>query len=127
MQIIEAFDTNVLSLTQEEVVMILDDIIEEIAPEGKTCSDFTGGYIQQLKNSSQFVAYYGTKKGTNNKATAKVTIDDKELDLYYVMLKSKITAMKNDKSSTKKLTMTASERLMAKAENKAKSSPFGKK
>lgn len=97
-------------MTVEELIADIDDLIDDISPDGKSKDDFTGGYVQQLKNSNQFVAYFGTKKGTNNRDTVKVTIQADELDLFYMMLKAKIHDMKNKKTKTVSISM-ASRRL----------------
>ena len=72
----DMFDKTLFTITLEEIMLDINDIITEFAPEGKTLVDFTGGYIQQLKNSTQFVAYYGTKPNSNNRSTVKITIAD---------------------------------------------------
>jgi len=102
---LEIFNVDVLKISEEELVVDLDEVLEEYAPDGKSVKDFTGGYIQQLKNSNQMVAYFGTKVGTNNRDTVKITIEADELDLFYVMLKAKIHSMRNDKAKTVKVSM----------------------
>lgn len=101
----ELFDTSVLDNGEEELVKDFNELLDDISPEDKSIDDFTGGYIQQLKNSNQLVAYFGTKKGTNNRDTVKVTIEADELDLFYVMLKAKIHSMKDKKTKTVKVSM----------------------
>ncbi len=88
------FDSSILSYDTAESLQDMNDIITAITPDGKSPSDFTGGYLQQLKNSTQFVAYFGTKSNTKNRATAKLTIKEEELDLYYLLLKAKIASMR---------------------------------
>lgn len=99
------FDLNVLKRKEGELVIDFNELLDDIAPEGKNQYNFTGGYIQQLKNSNQLVAYFGTKKDTNNRDTVKVTIEEDELDLFYVMLKAKIHSMKQVKTKTVRISM----------------------
>ena len=101
----ELFNISVLENSKEDLVRDLNELLEEVSPKGKTVKNFTGGYIQQLKNSNQLVAYFGTKEGTNNRDTVKITIDADELDLFYVMLKAKIHSMRNDKAKVVKVSM----------------------
>ena len=122
----DIFDMSLFSLTIREMMIDIDEIITEIAPSGKELKDFTGGYIQQLKNSSQFVAYYGTKVGQKNKAVSKITIADSELDAYYMMLKIKIQDMKKNGATTVKI-ITLAERRLNRANEGKKDSPFTKK
>ena len=84
--------------------MDFNDLLDDIAPEGKTSKDFNGGYIQQLKNSNQLVAFFGSDKN-KNRITVKVLIDDTELDLFYIMLKAKVLDMKNKETKTVKVSM----------------------
>ena len=92
------FDSSILIITLEEAMAEMDIIIGEMAPskDGKSLKDFTGGYLQQLKNSTQFVAYFGTKPDSNNRSTTKARIEDSEIDEYYLMLKAKIQDMKSN-------------------------------
>ncbi len=101
----EIFNKEVLKMTLEELLTDIDELIDDVSPEGKSVKDFTGGYVQQLKNSNQFVAYFGTKAGTKNRDTIKVTIQADELDLFYTMLKAKIHDMKNAKTKTVSVSM----------------------
>ena len=101
----ELFDVSILNNAEESLVKDLDELLDEIAPEGKSVKNFTGGYIQQLKNSNQMVAYFGTKIGTNNRDTVKITIQADELDLFYIMLKAKIHSMRNEKTKTVSVSM----------------------
>jgi len=75
----ELFNTEVLRMTTDELIEDINSLLDDVAPEGKSNKDFTGGYVQQLKNSNQLVAYFGTKAGTNNRETVKITIDGNEL------------------------------------------------
>jgi len=108
------FDETLFTITLEDIMVDINEIITEAAPEGKTVTDFTGGYIQQLKNSTQFVAYYGTKEGTKNRSTAKITIADNEIDTYYMMLKAKIHDMKRNGAKTPTIISLAERRLRRK-------------
>lgn len=106
------FDSSILTTPLTDSLQDINDIITAIAPEGKTLDDFTGGYLQQLKNSTQFVAYFGTKSNTKNRATAKLSIKDTELDEYYLMLKAKLSSMRQaDMPVT--LTLSLQERKLA--------------
>ena len=108
-----------------ELMITMDAILKHIAPEGKTIEDFTGGYIQQLKNSTRFTAFFGTKEGTNNKATAQYNIPPEDMDNMYLMLKAKIIDMNNVKSKVKMINI--SEMLLKTKEDKErKKKPFGK-
>ena len=117
MQIEDMFDKTLFTVSMEDIMLDINEIITEAAPEGKTLADFTGGYIQQLKNSTQFVAYYGTKEGTNNRATSKITIQDNEIDTYYMMLKAKIHDMKRNSAKTPKVMSLAERRLARKSKS----------
>lgn len=101
------FNDEVLKIGLEELVKHIDSLLDDIAPEDKDNKDFTGGYIQQLKNSNVFVAYYGTKAGDNNrnKDTVRVDIQADELDMFYMMLKAKIHDMRNSGTKTVKVSM----------------------
>ncbi len=83
----------------------INELLDEIAPEGKTNKDFTGGYVQQLKNSNQFVAYFGQKNESRNRDTVKVDINANELDYFYILLKAKIHEMRNEKTKTVRISM----------------------
>jgi hypothetical protein len=96
------FDKEVFSLTFDELLEDIDFMLSENLPEGKEVSDFTGGYVQQLKNSTKFVAYFGTKINSNNKCTVPISIPDEEVDLMYMMLKAKMYSMRNNGSVEKK-------------------------
>ena len=96
----DLFNKKVFVFSYEELLMDLNEVLDEIAPSGKSKNDFTGGYIQQLKNSNQLVAYFGTKNGTKNRDTVKIAIQQDELDLFYMMLKAKIHEMKNKDTKT---------------------------
>jgi len=99
------FNRKVLEIEMEELLKDLDDILDEFAPDGKSKDDFTGGYIQQLKNSNQLVAYFGTKPNSHNRATIKITIQADEVDLFYMMLKAKIHKMRNETTKTVSISM----------------------
>ncbi|RLA83968.1 MAG: hypothetical protein DRG78_02860 [Epsilonproteobacteria bacterium] len=101
------FDKRVLTNSLKDLQMDINELLDEVAPSGKTNKDFTGGYVQQLKNSNQLVAYFGTKVGTNNRDTVKISIPSDELDLFYMMLKSKIHEMQNINTKTVKVSMAA--------------------
>ena len=115
------FDSSVLNYNIGDIMNLINELLDEHAPEGKTKDDFTGGYIQQLKNSTRFVAFYGTKPGTNNKATSIIDIEDNDIDLMYLCLKAKIQNMRNKNKTRKKVSLT--ERFI-KTETKKK---FGEK
>lgn len=116
----ELFDKSVLSFELKDLVMDIDGLLKDIAPDGKDEKDFTGGYVQQLKNSNQFVAYFGTKVGSNNRDTVKVTIEPDELDLFYIMLKAKIHSMRQENTKTVRVSM-AQRRLANKKNDKVNS------
>ena len=101
----ELFDKSVLSYQVEELMIDMDELLEDIAPDGKTKDNFTGGYVQQLKHSNRFTAFFGTKEGTTNKATVQIDIPEDEVDLMYMMLKAKIHSMKNAKSKVKRVSL----------------------
>lgn len=117
MTLSKLFDSSILTTPVEESLEDMNAIIEAMAPEGKTLSDFTGGYLQQLKNSTQFVAYFGTKANTKNRATSKLSIPDNELDEYYLMLKAKIQEMKQAETATI-VTLSLAERKAARKATK---------
>lgn len=75
-----------------------DNLLDDIAPPGKTHKEYTGGYIQQVKAGDSFVALFGTKKGTNNRDVVKKKIPSSELDLFFSLLKVKTEDMRNPDS-----------------------------
>ena len=99
------FNTEVLKMTVEELLTDIDSLLDEVAPEGKSVKDFNGGYVQQLKNSNQLVAYYGMKKGQKNRESVKITIPADELDLFYMMLKAKIHDLQSHGTKTVRVSM----------------------
>lgn len=101
----DLFDRSVLTYEVEDLMMDIDSLLEDNLPEGKTLDDFTGGYVQQLKNSNQLVVYFGTKAGTNNRETVKITIEPDELDLAYMMLKAKIHTMRKNNAKAVKVSL----------------------
>lgn len=101
----ELFNKEVLNFERSELVRELNEILDDIAPDNKSSKDFTGGYIQQLKNSNQLVCYFGQKGDGKNRDTVKANIQADELDLFYVMLKSKIHEMRNRETKTVSLSM----------------------
>ena len=110
----ELFNGDILEMTVEELIVEIDALLDEHAPEGKSHKDFTGGYVQQLKNSNQLVAYYGTKQGQKNRDTVKMEVEANELDDMYIMLKAKIHSMKS--SQTKTVRVSLAQRRLAKKE-----------
>ncbi len=100
------FNKEVLNYTEERLTMVLDEIIEENLPEGKTIVDFTGGYVQQLKHRTVVVLFFGYKG--KNPLSVKINIDPKEIDLYYMMVKAKTMNLINDE---RRLKVSATERL----------------
>ena len=58
MKMEELFDKKVLIMTIENLVKEMDYLLADNLPEGKEVKDFTGGYVQQLKNSTKIVAYF---------------------------------------------------------------------
>lgn len=102
---IAVFDSRVLNYNIGELMRDMNELLDDMAPEGKNQSNFTGGYVQQLKNSNRFTAFFGTKPGTNNKQTVQIDIPDNEVDLMYLMLKAKIHEMKNARQKVKKISL----------------------
>lgn len=102
----DVFDSSVLNYSTGELMEIINKLITDNAPEGKTLKDFTGGYIQQLTHSNRFTMFYGQKTGTTNKSTVQLNIADTEVDLMFVMLKAKILDMKNERLANKKVNLT---------------------
>ena len=92
-------------MTVEDLIEDINSLLDDVAPEGKSHENFTGGYVQQLSNSNQLVAYFGTKEGTNNRHSIKITVDADELDEMYLMLKAKIHDIRNYKTKTVKVSM----------------------
>jgi len=117
MRVEEIFDMEVFKMTVEELVEEIDEILSEYAPEGKSAEEFTGGYVQQLKNSNQLVAYFGTKHGSNNRDTVKIQVEPDELDQMYMMLKAKIHSMRSDTSKTKTIKISLAQRRLAKQDS----------
>ncbi len=101
----ELFNTEVLNMTTEELIEDIDSLLNDYAPEGKSVEDFNGGYVQQLKNSNQLVAYFGMKKGQKNRESVKIQIPADELDLMYMMLKAKIHDLQNQGTKTVRVSM----------------------
>lgn len=103
----QLFNKGVLEMTVEQLIVGVNKLLNEHAPAGKTVDDFTGGYIQQLKNSTRLTAFFGTKTGSNNKATSQIDIEPEDIDLMYLMLKAKIHEMRNSKAVVKKVSISA--------------------
>lgn len=112
----DLFQTEVLEMKLEDLLSEINEYLNEIAPEGKTSEHFNGGYVQQMKNSCQLVAYFGTKADGKNRDSVKVIIPDNELDDVYMMLKAKIHDMKNSK--TKTTSVSFAQRRLAKKKSK---------
>lgn len=104
------FDERVFSMNTDDLLADADSLIESMVPENKELKDFTGGYVQQLKNSVQFVAYFGTKVGSNNRDSVKVDIEPDEMDMMYAMLKVKIHSMRTNKKNKVSLMKMSAER-----------------
>ena len=102
---IVVFDSRVLNYNIGGLMKDMSDLLDEIAPEGKDKTNFTGGYVQQLKNSNRFTAFFGTKVGTHNKDTVQIDVPDDEVDLMYLMLKAQIHTMKNARQKVKKISL----------------------
>ena len=67
----------------EEFVKIVDEkIILDKLPEGKKLSDFTGGYINILKNKTKVVLFFGYKEDGKNKVEISFNIDKSEEDIW---------------------------------------------
>jgi len=116
------FDSSVLNYSTGELMKLIDELLTEFAPEGKTKDNFTGGYIQQLKNSTRFVAFFGTKEGSTNKATSIIDVENDDVDLMYLSLKAKKQEMRAKKTNKNKVSL--SKRLVKKEETKTHK--FGK-
>ena len=112
MEMLEVFDRRVFNMTTDDLLADANELITSMAPEGKSLDDFTGGYVQQLKNSVQFVAYFGTKIGSNNRDTVKVDIELDEMDMMYAMLKVKIHSMRANKKKKVSLMALSNKRKM---------------
>lgn len=97
MELNQIFNKGVFSMTTKTLLEDINSLIKDITPEDKDPTDFTGGYVQQLKNSVQFVAYFGTKLGSRNRETVKIDIELDEMDMMYAMLKVKIHDMRAGK------------------------------
>ena len=102
---IVVFDSRVLNYNIGELMRDMEELLNDISPEGKDITNFTGGYVQQLKNSNRFTAFFGTKVGTTNKDTVQIDIPDNEVDLMYLMLKAQIHKMKNSRQKVKKISL----------------------
>ena len=111
----ELFDKEIFNMTVDDLLKEINDLITDYSPKGKTVDNFTGGYIQQLKNSTQMVLYFGTKGESKNRDTVKVEIEQDEVDQAYMMLKAKIHDMRNNGASKVK-TSLAQRRLAKKSE-----------
>jgi len=92
-------------MTTKELLEDINSILDDFAPEDKDHTDFNGGYVQQLKNSNQLVAFFGMKKGQKNRESVKIQIEADELDEMYMMLKAKIHELKNDGTKTVKVSL----------------------
>lgn len=67
----------------EEFVRIVDEkIILDKLPEGKKLNDFTGGYINILKNKTKVVLFFGYKEDGKNKVEISFNIDKSEEDIW---------------------------------------------
>jgi len=108
----ELFKSEVLEMEVEELLIEINEYLDEIAPEGKTSKNFNGGYVQQMKNSNQLVAYFGTAKDGKNRDSVKIEVPKDELDDVYLMLKAKIHDM--NKGKTKATKVSFAQRRLAK-------------
>jgi hypothetical protein len=112
MKVNELFNTEVMDMSVDELLDEINAYLDEIAPDGKTSKHFNGGYIQQMKNNAQLVAYFGTKADGKNRDSVKISIPDSEIDDVYMMLKAKIHDMNNE--GTKKVSVSFAQRRLAK-------------
>ena len=101
----DLFDKSVLSYEIKDLLMDIDNVLIQHLPKGKKITDFTGGYVQQLKNSNQLVAYFGSKPDSKNRCTVKITIEQDELDIAYMMLKAKIHSMRANGAKAVKVSL----------------------
>ena len=95
-------------MTVRDVANVFTSILKKNVPIGKTIDNFTGGYIQQMSNSCQVVLYFGYKlneegKKTKNRDTVIIKVDETQMDMFYIGLKSKIIEMKFDKQNKNKI------------------------
>ena len=116
MKVNELFKTGVMEMEVKDLLVEINEYLDEIAPEGKTSKNFNGGYVQQMKNSCQLVAYFGTAKDGKNRDSVKITVPDNEVDDVYMMLKAKIHEMNS--GNTKKETVSFAQRRLAKQKTK---------
>ena len=107
------FDKGVFSMSTEDLLFDMDLMLSGNLPEGKELSDFNGGYVQQLENSTRFVAYFGTESGTTatgkpkkNRASSVIDIDNDDIDTMYIMLKIKLHSLRNSKRKVKKVSLS---------------------
>jgi hypothetical protein len=108
------FDKGVFSMNTEDLLFDMDLMLGGNLPDGKELKDFNGGYVQQLENSTRFVAFFGTEKGTTdsgkpkkNRASAVIDIDSDDIDTMYIMLKLKLHELRNSKRKVKKVSLSA--------------------
>jgi len=117
MKVNDLFKTGVMEMDVKDLLVEINEYLDEIAPEGKTSKNFNGGYVQQMKNSCQLVAYFGTKPDGKNRDSVKITVPDDEIDDVYLMLKAKIHDM-NSTGTKKERVSFASRRLAKQKGNK---------
>ena len=101
-----------------EMIAIFNELVKQNVPDGKSETDFTGGYVQQLANNNQLVLYFGYKQkydeekgkvvNTKNKATTILNIDYSDVDMMYVGLKAKVTDMRLNDQKRKHKTVSLS-------------------
>ena len=116
MKVNELFSTEIMEMEVKDLLVEINEYLDEIAPEGKTSENFNGGYVQQMKNSCQLVAYFGTKADGKNRDSVLITIPDNEIDDVYMMLKAKVHEMNS--GGTKKERVSFASRRLARKKTK---------
>ena len=81
----------------EDFVKIVDsEIIAKKLPKGKTLSDFTGGYINILKNKTKVVLFFGYREDGKNKVEVSIDIDKSEEDIWLKVFQFKRNLMNRE-------------------------------
>ena len=97
----------IIKMTTEELISVIDGLIKDYLPKDKKLEDFTGGYVQQSIHSTKFIAFFGTKQNSNNRSSVQIPIEDGDMDIMYMMLKAKIHSIRSTKIPINKVSLTS--------------------
>ncbi len=60
---------------------VLEDVVGDVAPMGKTLKDFGGGYVECLKTKANVVLYFGFDS-SKNRVSSKFEIEKEDILLW---------------------------------------------